>query len=156
MDYEEEQKKYSEELKQICSQLQALDKIFEDPKLVDYKIQCIVEQIHTYDIVGIESQSWHRRRLEFKLKQELERDYREKKARKSELEHLLSQSPSERTAYNIKKGLVESAKFMGSITPQHVSGRLYKVENGDGCGTFCLWFCIIDAILVFLFWLIWG
>lgn len=155
MNYEEEQKKYAEELRQLCSQLQALDKIFEDPKLVDYKIQCLAEQIQLYDAADSFSQySQYRKRLQFK--QRLERDYREKKERKSELERLLSQSPSERTADNIKKGLVKTAVFMGSITPQHVSGRLYKVENGDGCGMFCLWFCIIDAILVFLFWLIGG
>jgi len=53
-----------------------------------------------------------------------------------------------------KRAVTDSVKFMASITPQHVSGRLYKVENGDGCGTFCLWFIIIDAIIIFIFYLI--
>ena len=46
--------------------------------------------------------------------------------------------------------------YIGSITPQHVSGRVYKVENGDGCGKFCLWFLIIDAFIIFLYWIISG
>lgn len=52
------------------------------------------------------------------------------------------------------RAIEDSVKFIGSITPQHVSGRMYKVENGDGCGMFCLWFCIIDAIIVLLYFLI--
>ena len=43
MNYEEEQKKYAEELRQLCSQLQALEKVLEDSKLVDYKIQCCIK-----------------------------------------------------------------------------------------------------------------
>ena len=45
---------------------------------------------------------------------------------------------------------------MASIIPQHVSGRVYKVENGDGCGMFCLWFIVIDVIIVFLWYIISG
>jgi len=54
------------------------------------------------------------------------------------------------------RAISDGIEFMGSITPQHVSGRLYKVENGDGCGMFCLWFIIIDAIIIFIFYLIHG
>ena len=32
-------------------------------------------------------------------------------------------------------------------------GRVYKVENGDGCGMFCLWFMIIDAIIIGIIYL---
>lgn len=64
----------------------------------------------------------------------------------SEIKHRLSKSSASRALY-------DGVEFMGSIAPQHVSGRVYKVENGDGCGTFCLWFCIIDAIIVFVWYL---
>ncbi len=65
------------------------------------------------------------------------------KYRINHLEYTLKQSKTQRT-------LSKSADFMASITPQHVSGNVYKVENGDGCGTFCIWFIIIDAIIVLI------
>lgn len=48
----------------------------------------------------------------------------------------------------------DTIKFIGSIMPQHVSGRIYKVENGNGCGMFCFWFCIIDAIICLIYFLV--
>ena len=33
---------------------------------------------------------------------------------------------------------------------------VYKVENGDGCGMFCIWFLIIDAFIILLYWIISG
>ena len=51
-----------------------------------------------------------------------------------------------------QRSISKTMDYIGSITPQHVSGRIYKVENGDGCGTFCLWFMVVDAIIVFLLW----
>jgi len=68
------------------------------------------------------------------------------KYRINHLKYSLNQSKTQRA-------ISKSADFMGSITPQHVSGRVYKVENGDGCGTFCIWFIIIDAIIVFILYL---
>lgn len=50
----------------------------------------------------------------------------------------------------------DTMSFIASITPQHVRGRIYKVENGEGCGLFCFWFLIIDALLVFGYYLISG
>ena len=66
---------------------------------------------------------------------------------------MLSQTPAERTKDNIKNNIGKTAEYLASITPQHVSGKVYKVENGDGCGMFCLWFMIIDAIIVGIIYL---
>jgi len=63
----------------------------------------------------------------------------------ADIKSKLNESKSQR---NISKTM----DYIGSITPQHVSGRIYKVENGDGCGTFCLWFVVVDAIIIFLLW----
>ena len=65
----------------------------------------------------------------------------------------MSQTPAERTKDNIKNNIGKTAEYIASITPQHVSGRVYKVENGDGCGMFCLWFIIINAIIVLIIYL---
>ena len=54
------------------------------------------------------------------------------------------------------KAFEDGVKFIGSITPQHVSGKVYKVENGDGCGMFCLWFVIIDVVICLIFFLVSG
>lgn len=70
-------------------------------------------------------------------------------ARLDQCKHRLKQSKASRA-------FEDSVKFMGSITPKHVSGRMYKVENGDGCGIFCLWFIIIDAIICLLIFLFHG
>lgn len=88
------------------------------------------------------------------FKQILEDVYRNKKYRKRELQRLLAQTPTERTKENIKNNIEKAAGYMASITPQHVSGRVYKVENGDGCGTFCLWFVLIDAIILLIYFLV--
>lgn len=69
--------------------------------------------------------------------------------RKSELESKLDQS-------KVGRSVEKTLDFIGGITPQHVSGRIYKVEDGDGCAKFCLWFVIIDAAIIFLYWLISG
>lgn len=69
--------------------------------------------------------------------------------RKSELENKLDQS-------KVGRSVEKTMDFIVGITPQHVSGRIYKVEDGDGCAKFCLWFVIIDSALLFLYWLISG
>lgn len=76
-------------------------------------------------------------------------EYKLCKYRKKELEYKLKESKTDR---NVLKTL----DFIDSITPRHVSGRVYEVKNGDGCGTFCLWFLVIDAIIVFLYYIISG
>lgn len=157
MTYDEEQIKYAEELKAVTARVNALGEIFDDPNQVDAKISLLYNELHPS--LGISSSlltDYDRPRKIAELKQRLEYEYRNYKSRKEELIRLLSQSPSERTGYNIKKNIAKSAGFMASITPQHVSGRVYKVENGDGCGMFCLWFMIIDAIIIFIVWLIVG
>lgn len=156
MTYEEEQIKYAEELKQIVGELRCLDELFAQPSQVDFKIQKLYERIYPLDfkyqfLSGIEIQ-----RKFNQFRQLLEENYRRKKLRKIELERLLSQSPVERNKENIKKNIGKAAEYMVSITPQHVSGRIYKVENGDGCSAFCCWFMLIDAIIVLIYFLISG
>lgn len=156
MTYEEEQIKYAEELRQITAALKGLDEIFMDPDNSYAKILELYKQLNPLDfkyqlISNIEIQQKINRFKHF-----LEDDYRNKKYRKKELERLLSQTPAERTKENIRTNVGKAAGFMASITPQHVSGRVYKVENGDGCGTFCLWFIIIDAIIVLIYFIISG
>lgn len=150
MTYEQEQIKYAEELKQVSNELKGLEYFFADPNQTNIKIiECYKRynpfKYNTVSELDIES---------FRLL--LEKEYEKQKARKKELERLLSQTSAERAKDNIKNNIGKTAEYFASITPQHVSGRVYKVENGDGCGTFCLWFMIIDAIIILLYWLILG
>lgn len=154
MTYEDEQIKYAEELKEITLAIRRLDEIFEDSSQTNVKILEFYKQLYP---------SRFQFSSNFEIQQQislfrnfLEEDYRRKTARKKELERLLSQTPTERTKDNIKNNIGKTAEYIASITPQHVSGRVYKVENGDGCGMFCLWFIIIDAIIVLIIYLIYG
>lgn len=148
MTYEDEQIKYAEELKEITLALRRLDEIFKDSSQTNVKILEFYKRQFSSNF-EIQQQISIIRNF-------LEEDYRRKTARKKELERLLSQTPAERTKDNIKNNIGKTAEYIASITPQHVSGRVYKVENGDGCGTFCLWFIIIDAIIVLIIYLISG
>ena len=148
MTYEDEQIKYAEELKEITLALRRLDEIFKDSSQTNVKILEFYKRQFSSNF-EIQQQISIIRNF-------LEEDYRRKTARKKELERLLSQTPAARTKDNIKNNIGKTAEFIASITPQHVAGRVYKVENGDGCGTFCLWFIIIDAIIVLIIYLISG
>lgn len=148
MTYEDEQIKYAEELKEITLALRRLDEIFKDSSQTNVKILEFYKRQFSSNF-EIQQQISIIRNF-------LEEDYRRKTARKKELERLLSQTPAERTKDNIKNNIGKTAEYIASITPQHVSGRVYKVENGDGCGMFCLWFIIIDAIIVLIIYLISG
>ena len=148
MTYEDAQIKYAEELKEITLALRRLDEIFKDSRQTNVKILEFYKRQFSSNF-EIQQQISIIRNF-------LEEDYRRKTARKKELERLLSQTPAERTKDNIKNNIGKTAEYIASITPQHVSGRVYKVENGDGCGTFCLWFIIIDAIIVLIIYLISG
>ena len=154
MTYEEEQIKYAEELKQITSSLMGLDTLFVDPNQTYAKIVELYKQLHPYEFEYQFVSKYEIQQKINRFRQFLEDDYINKKARKKELERLLSQTPAERTIENAKSNIEKAAGYMASITPQHVSGRMYKVENGDGCGKFCLWFVIIDALIIFIYYLI--
>lgn len=154
MTYEEEQIKYAEELQQITTALKGIDEIFMDPDNSYGKIVELYKQLNPLDFKYQFVSNFEMQQKINRFKLILEDDYRNKKYRKKELERLLSQTSAERTKENMRNSIGKAAGYMASITPQHVSGRVYKVENGDGCGTFCLWFCIIDAIIVFIYWLI--
>lgn len=154
MTYEDEQIKYAEELKEITFAISRLDEIFEDSSKTDVKILEYYKQLNPSRFQF--SSSFEIQQQISLFRNLLEEDYRRKTARKKELERLLSQTSAERTKDNIKNNIGKTAEYLASITPQHVSGRVYKVENGDGCGTFCLWFIIIDAIIVLIIYLISG
>lgn len=151
MTYEDEQIKYAEELKEITLAISRLDEIFEDPSQTDVKILEYYKQLNPSRFQF--SSSFEIQQQISLFRNLLEEDYRRKTARKKELERLLSQTSAERTKDNIKNNIGKTAEYLASITPQHVSGRVYKVENGDGCGMFCLWFMIIDAIIVGIIYL---
>lgn len=150
MTYEQEQIKYAEELKQVSKELKGIEYFFADPNQTNIKIIEHYKRYNPFKYNTVSELDIERFRLL------LEKEYRNKKARKKELERLLSQTLAERTKNNIKNNIGKTVEYFASITPQHVSGRVYKVENGDGCGKFCLWFMIIDAIIVLLYWLISG
>ena len=154
MTYEDEQIKYAEELKEITFAISRLDEIFEDSSKIDVKILEYYKKLNPSRFQF--SSSFEIQQQISLFRNLLEEDYRRKTARKKELERLLSQTSAERTKDNIKNNIGKTAEYIASITPQHVSGRVYKVENGDGCGTFCLWFIIIDAIIVLIIYLISG
>lgn len=151
MTYEDEQIKYAEELKEITLAISRLDEIFEDPSQTDVKILEYYKQLNPSRFQF--SSSFEIQQQISLFRNLLEEDYKRKIARRKELERLLSQTPAERTKDNIKNNIGKTAEYLASITPQHVSGRVYKVENGDGCGMFCLWFMIIDAIIVGIIYL---
>lgn len=151
MTYEDEQIKYAEELKEITLAISRLDEIFEDSSQTDVKILEYYKQLNPSRFQF--SSSFEIQQQISLFRNLLEEDYKRKIARKKELERLLSQTPAERTKDNIKNNIGKTAEYLASITPQHVSGRVYKVENGDGCGMFCLWFMIIDAIIVGIIYL---
>lgn len=154
MTYENEQIKYAEELKEITLAIRRLDEIFEDSSQTNVKILEFYKRLYPSRFQF--SSNFEIQRQISIFRNFLEEDYRRKTARKIELERLLSQTPAERTKDNIKNNIGKTAEYIASITPQHVSGRVYKVENGDGCGMFCLWFIIIDAIIVLIIFLISG
>ena len=151
MTYEDEQIKYAEELKEITFAISILDEIFEDSSKTDVKILEYYKQLNPSRFQF--SSSFEIQQQISLFRNLLEEDYRRKTARKKELERLLSQTSAERTKDNIKNNIGKTAEYLASITPQHVSGRVYKVENGDGCGMFCLWFMIIDAIIIGIIYL---
>lgn len=155
MTYEEEQIQYAKELKEVNIAIKKFDELFCEPYLVDEKITELYKQLHPQiDPLELNFSSISINRVNINLfKQSLESEYQKKKTRKKALERLLAQTPAERRKENITNNIWETAEFLTSIAPQHVSGRIYKVENKDGCGIFCLWFIIIDAIIVLLFFL---
>lgn len=153
MTYEEEQLAYAEELKKVSQELKDLETIFSDSSSVDSKIWEIYKQMNPLEMKYQLSSGYQIQQKIKRIRLLLESDYRTKRNRKHELERLLSQTPTERTKENVKNNIGKTAEYIASITPQHVSGRVYRVENGDGCGMFCLWFMIIDAIIVFIIYL---
>lgn len=153
MTFEEEQLKYAEELKKISVEFNFLHDLFSDPSQVENKIWDFIKKSQV-SLMDTKYLSDFQKYQEFtRIKSYLENEYREKKSRKKELEYLLSQTPAERTKDKTLNKIGEAAKFVSSITPEHVSGRVYRVENGNGCAMFCIWFLIIDVLIIFIYYL---
>ena len=154
MSYESEQEQFAKELESVKFRFEVLDNYFKqnpsekekrrddsfgsDPVVENYKRQQY-EQILIRKYFDSDNYRCSTLYLEYKIC-------------KYRMAELLSKLKETKTSRNISK----TVDYIGSITPQHVSGRVYKVENGDGCGTFCLWFLIIDAFIIFLYWIITG
>lgn len=147
MTYEEEQLKYAEELKTVSHEIHEMDEIMNDPHKLNEVLDHICDSHNPYKFVGVSIYNYNRSSMREYVRKQLEESYEIKKARKRNLERLLSQTPSERVKENISNGIGKSIEFLSSITPQHVSGRVYQVENGDGCGLFCFVFMLISAII---------
>lgn len=145
MNFEQEQAEYRKQLEEVTERLIELENAFiKYPKLKfspnggignvqEEYLKMILQQ--KYGDFSTSGDSVFM--LEYKLCIHRQRD----------LEIKLKESKTDR---NILKTL----NYIDGIIPEHVSGRVYKV--GDGCGTFCLWFIIIDAIGLFLWYLISG
>lgn len=166
MTYEEEQITYAKELKQVIDAITRLEYLLNDLSHTDSKFIWQNKFYHPTEIKydgspesefkrAINQTTQYFSEIESidrlnRFRQNLEDELFHKRARKSQLERLLSQTPSDRTKDKLKINICKTAGYVSSITPQHVSGKVYKVENGNGCGTFCLWFLIIDAIILFI------
>lgn len=148
MTYEEEQLKFAEELKQVNEFITSTN---QNLRTIEHYMR-IPSDDPIYHLSG----DYRYKSYIQDRKSGLEKRLQLLENRKIDLVRLLSQSPSERKRYKRMEKVGNAIEFMGSITPQHVSGRVYKVENSDGCGTFCLWFCIIDAIIVFIIYIATG
>lgn len=148
MSYEQEQTEYREQLEKINSRISELERAFmQNPSLrissnggfygnTQEEYLKLILQKH-YGDFNTSGDSVYM--LEYKLC----------KHKKKELEYKLKESKTDRN-------IIKTLDFIDGITPRHVSGRVYEVKDGDGCGTFCLWFLVVDAIIVFLYYIISG
>lgn len=148
MSYEQEQAEYKKQLDKVVKRIEELDNAFAKHPYLKFSsnrsfggniqeeyLKVILQQ--NYGDYNTSNDSVYM--LEYKLCQHKKRD----------LEIKLKESKTDR---NVLKVL----DYIDGITPKHVSGRVYEVKDGKGCGTFCLWFIIIDAIIMFLYYLISG
>ena len=154
MSYETEQEQFAKELESVKNRFEILDNYFkQNPSkkenqsgysldrssvVENYKRQQY-EQILIRRYFDNDNYSCSTLFLEYKVC----------KYRMAELQSKLKESKTSRNISN-------TVAYIGSIIPQHVGGRVYKVENGDGCGMFCIWFLIIDAFIILLYWIISG
>lgn len=146
MSYEEEQRQLSEEYKQLKMKCDILSEYFKNNP--QKKINSLSDGFN-FQRDRLEQVALNKGLSNYFRDSNEYLSYRLMTIRLAEIEYRLNQSRTQRA-------VTDGIKFMGSITPQHVSGRLYKVENGNGCGMFCLWFIVIDAIICLLIFLIHG
>lgn len=143
MSYESEQLTYLKELESLKVEVEYLDGYFTENPNAKFK------QLNSF---GVLNENVGQRWLYEKILRERYNDgqagnysleYLKFKIlchRKNELEFKISQTKGERRVSKV-------LNYIDGITPQPVGGRVYQVKDGDGCGTFCLWFMVIDALL---------
>lgn len=139
MSYEQEQAEYKKQLDKVVKRIEELDNAFaKHPYLKFSSNRSFGGNIQEEYLKVILQQNYG--------------DYNTSNDSVYMLEYKLCQLKESKTDRNVLKVL----DYIDGITPKHVSGRVYEVKDGKGCGTFCLWFIIIDAIIVFLYYLISG
>ncbi len=154
MSYESEQEQFSRELEKIKFRFEVLDDYFkQNPREKEKQKDSIGDSesfVECYKRQQYE-QTLNKKYLDFDNYNcsTLFLEYKICKYRMAELQSKLKESKTTRN-------IIKTVDYIGSITPQHVSGRIYKIENGEGCGTFCLLFMIIDGAILLLYWLISG
>lgn len=137
MSYTTEQLEYKKQLEQVNKTLNELNTLLsQHPELkTDYSDNLTPQKAYYKSILNSHGIStWY--------DSELMLESKILTLKKKELEYKLKESKLSR---NIDK--------ISNMIPQHVSGRVYAVKDGDGCGLFCLLFVIIDAIIVFIIYL---
>lgn len=148
MSYETDQIEYKKQLDAINSRIKDLDTLFSKSpnlKFTSYRPFSENTQEEYYKIIlrnkygDFSTQNDSLLMVEYKICQ----------YRKKELEYKLKETKTSRN-------LCKTIDYLDGITPRHVSGRVYEVKDGDGCGMFCLWFMIIDGIILLIIYLFGG
>lgn len=156
MNYEEEQAEYKKQHEQISRRLLILEEMFNENPNLRFR-----SSLYSSKIYRVDDRYENARRdvLEAILRNqygdfsssfgdsELMLEYKLCIHRKKFLELKIKESKADRKVQ-------KTFDYIDGIIPEHVSGRVYKVKDGDGCAKFCLWFMIIDAIIIFLWWLV--
>lgn len=139
MNYEEENEELAKQLKELSIQIEQYKAYFEShPNAkTDYN------QITSTDRVMLEMTAQKMGIYSSMSDSDEYLVYKILCAKYEKIKYRLSQGKA-------KRALVDGVTFVDSITPQHVSGKVYKVENSDGCGMFILWFLIIDFFILLI------
>ena len=158
MTYEQEQAQYQAQLNKIKAQMTELEEIINNSPETIYTHHNH-RKSHIHDIFRQREQEQERMILQMMLREKygdyssensvLKLRYKLLEHEKKDIEYKLKETKNQRRAN-------KTLEYLENITPQHVSGRVYKVNDGDAFGTFCLWFCIIGTVIVLIYVLISG
>lgn len=145
MNYEEENNKLRNEIKDLDRRIEELVQLKQNPSKLTSQRYCI-RSITSYD-----NMPDYYEQIEIKKNIDQKINYL-KGLRNGKIE-ILNESPGKR---KLRNTIITTVETLGldkiPEPPRHVSGRVYEVS--DGCATWCLWFLIIDAIGVGLYFLL--